>query len=157
MAQLRKYYEDNSTRFLTAPSRSFEQVYFSFVGNRTPTDPQAFIQQLKGSANTSELGEFSLLGNRLSRHSFQQTATTFGKPFAQAIFDMPLNHWRGPVESFRGIHYVRVIAEHEPELPPFEEIESYLRTDYIMQKSRESQTSKIDALRENYHVVLEAG
>ena len=68
---------------------------------------------------------------------------------------MPLNRWRGPLESFRGIHYVRVNTEHRPELPPFEQMESYLRTDYFMQKARQSQADKIDELRKKYDIVVE--
>jgi hypothetical protein len=71
------------------------------------------------------------------------------------VFDIPLNDWRGPIESFRGIHYVCVTAEHEPELPPFEQMESYLRTDYFMQKSGESQQRKINELRKHYQIAIE--
>ena len=63
--------------------------------------------------------------------------------------------WRGPVESFQGIHYVRVTAEHEPELPPFEQMEQYLRQDYILRKMRESQQRKIEELRKSYEVIVE--
>ena len=59
------------------------------------------------------------------------------------------------MESFKGLHYVRVAAEHEPELPPFEQMESFLRTDYMVQKSRDSQVAKIDELRKNYVVTVE--
>ena len=72
------------------------------------------------------LGDFSLTGNTLHKTTFQNTAITFGKPFAKIIFKMPLNQWQGPYESFRGIHYVRVNATHDPELPPFEQMESFL-------------------------------
>jgi hypothetical protein len=81
------------------------------------------------------------MGNIYTRASFQTIAGTFGKPFAQAVFDLPLNQWQGPVESFRGIHYVRVTGNHEPELPPFDQMESYLRTDYLLTKGRESRLS----------------
>jgi hypothetical protein len=154
-AQLRAYYEANRERYLTSPSRSFEQIYFSFSSNTLPADPQTFIEQLESTADTSKLGEFSLLGNPYTRSSFQATAAIFGKPFAQAVFDLPLNQWLGPVESFKGIHYVRVTAEHDPELPPFEQMESYLRTDYLFTKGRESQTNKIKELMKNYKIVVE--
>lgn len=38
------------------------------------------------------------------------------KPFAQVVFDLPLDQWHGHVESFKGIHYVRVTGNHDPEL-----------------------------------------
>ena len=155
MAQLKAYYDQNKERYLTSPSRSFEQVYFSFASAKPPSHPQQFIRQLNASTDFASLGEFSLSGNRFSKASFQTTAITFGKPFAQTVFELPLNQWRGPVESFRGIHYVRVTAAHEPELPPFEKMESYLRTEYFLEKSRESQQRKIDGLRRNYEIVVE--
>ena len=156
VAQLRAYYEENKDRFLTSPSRSFEQVYFSFASARQPENPDQFLDRLRNMSDITNVGDFSsTLGNRFTRSSFQSTAMTFGKPFAQIVFDMPLDQWSGPIESFRGIHYVRVTAEHPPDLPPFEQMESFLRTDYFMQKARQSQADKIDELRNNYDVVVE--
>ena len=155
VAQLRAYYQADKERYLTSPSRSFEQVYFSFASNDLPKDPQAYIRQLEKTDDISKLGEFSSLGNQFDKTPFERTAATFGKPFAKIVFTLPLNQWRGPVESFRGIHYVRVTGTHEPELPPFEEMESYLRTDYLMVKSRESQQRKIEELMKNYDVIIE--
>jgi len=155
VAQLKAYYEQNKQRYLTSPSRSFEQVYFSFASAKLPANPQQFMQQLKTASNPAGLGEFSLTGNRFTKASFQSTAIAFGKPFARTVFEMPLNQWRGPVESFRGFHYVRVTATHPPELPLFEKMESYLRTEYFLEKSRESQQQKTGELRKNYEIVVE--
>ena len=154
-AQLRAFYEENKERYLTSPSRSFEHVYFSFAGAKLPDKPELFIRQLQETDDITGLGEFSLSGNQFSKATFQTTAITFGKPFAQIVFEMPLNQWRGPIESFRGIHYVRVSDVHPPELPPFEKIESYLRTDYFLTKGRQTQTDKIAELRKNYDVIVE--
>jgi len=153
--QLRAFYEENKQQFLTAPSRSFEHVYFSFTSAKRPADPEQFIRQLRASADSAGLGEFALMGNTYRKASFRVTAGTFGKPFARSVFSLPLNAWRGPIESFRGIHYVRVTAEHEPELPPFEQMQSFLRTDYFLKKGRQSQIDKIDELRENYEIIVE--
>jgi hypothetical protein len=155
VAQLRAFYEANKERYLTSPSRSFQQVYFSFASSEIPTNPAAYIRKLEQTNDTTKMGEFALFGNLYTRSSFQNVAVTFGKPFAQSVFELPLNQWQGPVESFRGIHYVRVTAEHKPELPPFEQMESYLRTDFFLQKSREGQVAKIEELRKNYTIVVE--
>ena len=155
ISQLRAFYESNQDRYLTAPSRSFEQIFFSFTSTKLPDDPQVFIRQLEHATDISELGDFNLTGNRYTKAAFQTAASTFGKPFAEMVFNLPLDIWWGPVESFRGIHFVRVTGIHDPELPPFEQMESYLRTDYFLTKSRESQTSKIEALMNNYEIVVE--
>lgn len=155
VAQLRAFYEENKARYLTSPSRSFEHVYFSFTSTKLPKKLEQFIKQIHEASDISGFGEFSPIGNTFSKASFQSTAITFGKPFAQIVFELPLNQWRGPIESFRGIHYVRVTASHDPELPPFEQMESFLRTEYFMQKSRESQVRKINDLRKNYEIEVE--
>ena len=155
ISQLRAFYEANRERHLTSPSRSFEQVYFSFASKDLPEDPEAFTRQLEQSGDHSTFGEYTLMGNQFTRSSFQNVATNFGKPFAQAISELPIGQWHGPVESFKGIHYVRVTATHAPELPPFENMESYLRTDFLMIKGRESQTRKIEALMKNYEIAVE--
>lgn len=156
VSQLRAFYEDNKERYLISPSRSFEQVYFSFASAKQPEIPEHFLKKLKGVSDIAAMGDFSAaLGNRFNKASFQTIAVTFGKPFAQVVFYMPLNEWRGPIESFRGIHYVRVTAAHGPELPPFDQMESFLRVDYLLQKGRDSQVRKIEELRKNYDVVVE--
>jgi hypothetical protein len=154
-AQLRAYYETHKERFQTSPSRTFDFVYFSFTSGRLPPDPNAFTNKLQKATHFEGLGDFSLMGNSFPKSSFQSTALNFGKPFAQIVFDLPVNQWRGPIESFRGIHYVRVTAVHEPELPPFEKMASYLRTDYLLEKSRERQVAKIEEIRENYEIIVE--
>jgi hypothetical protein len=156
VAQLRAFYEENKKRYRTSPSLSFEHVYFSFASAKQPEDPERFLEKLKGLSDISGMGDFSAaVGNRYSKASFQTIAMNFGKPFAQILFELPLNQWRGPIESFRGVHYVRVTATHDPELPPFENMESYLRTDYLLQKSLKSQERKIDELRKNYEIIVE--
>lgn len=100
VAQLRAYYEASKERFLTSPSRSFEQIYFSFTSDALPSDTQEYIRQLEQTVDISKLGEYTPMGNRFSKTSFQRTAALFGKPFAQILFDLPLNQWQGPVEPF---------------------------------------------------------
>ena len=156
VAQLRKYYKENKQRFLSSPSRSFEQVYFSFASAKQPENPESFIETIKNTSDLSRLGDFSAaLGTRFNKASFQSIAATFGKPFAQTVFDLPTHQWKGPIESFHGNHYVRVTATHDAELPAFEQMESYLRTDYLLYQSRESQKAKVEQLRKNYLVIVE--
>lgn len=153
--QLRAFYDAQKDRYRAPPSRSFEQVYFSFTNKAMPADSSAFIAKLNNTQDVSTLGEFTTQGTRVLRSSFEQTARRFGKPFTERVFSLPLNTWHGPLESYQGIHYVRVFATHEAEVAPFEQLESYLRQDYLMTKMRESQQRKVDNLRENYDVIID--
>ena len=155
VAQLRAYYDANKERYKTSPSVSFDNIFFSFTSKKLPTEPQDFLIKINGTENPLEMGDFSLMGKSLKKNSFQMVASTYGKPFAETIFKLSIDTWSGPLESFRGIHYVRVTSHHDSELPPFEKLENYLRQDYLMQKMRDSQQKKIDKMREGYEVVVE--
>lgn len=155
VAQLRAFYDEHQGRYQISPSRSFEHVFFAFNSTEQPQDPAQFIQQLQEVSDFSSLGEYSPMDKTFSKTPFEFAAGMFGKPFAQTVFKLPLNTWRGPIESFRGIHYVRVTATHDPELPPFEQMESALRSEYFLQKNRERQQKKVDGLMKHYKIVVE--
>ena len=156
VAELRAFYEENKERYRTSPSLSFEHVDFSFASAEKTENPERFLEKLEGMSDISGMIKISTPSlKKFSKASFQAIAMSFGKPFAQILFELPMNQWSGPIESFRGIHYVRVTETHDPELPPFEDMESYLQTDYLMKRSRESQQRRIDELRKNYEIILE--
>jgi len=155
VAQLRTFYEENKERYQSSASLSFEHIYFSFVNAAQPEEQEEYIQQLNTSTDVSKFGEYFQMGNRFLKSSFSMVASRFGKPFAEYVFELPLNRWSGPVESTHGTHYVIVTENHEPKLSPFENIESFLRDDYFLQKSREVQQRKIDELRRNYEIIVE--
>ncbi len=155
VAQLRAFYQENRTRYQLPPSRSVEHVYFSFASTERPENPAQFIQQLQRSTDLSNIGELPMMGRNLRKSSFESTARSFGKPFTERVFELPTGEWTGPIESFQGFHYVRVNATHDPELPPFESMESYLREDYLLQKMRESQQRKIEDMGKNYKIIVD--
>jgi hypothetical protein len=154
-AQLRAYYDENIEKYQTSPSLSFKHIYFSFVNMAQPQEPEKYIQQLKVTPDVSKFGEYFPMGKVFVKSPFSMVASNFGKPFAEYLFKLPLNKWSGPAESIHGIHYVIVTEHHEAQTPPFENIESYLRDDYFLQKSREVQQRKIDELRKNYEIIVE--
>ncbi len=155
VAQLRAFYQENRARYQFPPSRSFEHVYISFASTEKPENPAQFIQRLQRTADLSNMGELPITGRNLRKSSFESTARIFGKPFTERVFELPTGEWTGPIESFQGFHYVRVIATHDPELPLFEPMESYLREDYLLQKMRESQQRKIDDMGKNYKIIVD--
>ena len=154
-AQLRAYYEENAETFATDESISLEQVYFSFDSQKLPQDPSAFIQSLEQTSDHSTRGDFSMTGGPMKEVSYQRLASVFGKAFTERVFYQPLNEWIGPIESINGIHYVKVVNRHEPLLPPFEPLESFVRSQYFLEKGRESQRRKIEEFSKRYQVVVE--
>ena len=153
--QLMQFYEANSDKYLSDTSISFWSVFYSFSSEEIPDDTVGFIMQLKNSKDPLSYGEYSTFGSKFTRYTFRQGAMLLGRPFMEKIFDAELNSWYGPVSSKQGIHYILPKEMHLPELPPFEQMEEYLRQDYLLQKMRESQQLKIDEMRKDYKIIIE--
>ena len=116
-----------------------------------------FLAALKESDDPVSLGESFFPSNVMKRASRVDLLGRFGPDFADGVRDLkPGSGWHGPIESTRGTHYVRILEAHEPELAPFEALESYLRQDWFMTRHRETQQKKIDAMRKQYRIEIES-
>ena len=153
--QLQAFYKENEDQYLSDTLWSFKQVFFNFNSEKLPVDTHTFLERLKNYENPDKLGDFSLSLGPKTKVSFNQIALSYGKPFAEKVIYAQLNQWIGPVESITGLHYLKVFEKHNPELPSFEHMESYLRQDYIYKKTRELQEEKINELSKQFDIVVE--
>lgn len=154
-SQMQAYYKENQEEYLSDTSWSFQQVFFNINSDRLPNDPEGFVTELGQLESTEGLGDFSTAGGPRKKISFNQLAGSYGKQFAEAVNNAPPGSWTGPIESMMGIHYVLVYEKHNPELPSFEQMESYLRQDYIFRKTRDLQKDKILELAKEFDIVVE--
>ena len=53
------------------------------------------------------------------------------------------------------LHFLKVLEVHEPAEVQFEDVESFVSMDYVLKKTRESQSKKVDVLRDKYRIVIE--
>ena len=67
---------------------------------------------------------------------------------------MPGGVWKGPFESPRGRYLLKVVERHPAEPARFEEIEPYLRQEWIMTRTRALQQERIDEIRGGYRIEL---
>ena len=156
--QLEAYYNEKRETYKTQPAVSFEHVYFSWDSKQLPEDPDSFRNLVAETEDPITLGESLFPSNRTRRASRIDLLGTFGPAFADAIKDLEAgDRWHGPIESNRGTHYVRILERHEPVQPSFDEMESYLRQDWLLNRNREDQQNKIDEMRKRYRIVISQG
>ena len=86
--------------------------------------------------------------------SFDDVAKTFGPPFARALFQVTPGAWAGPIESGYGWHLVWVDSTTPARVPPFEEVESDVKTGWIEDQRAAIRQRAYDAMRARYEVVL---
>jgi hypothetical protein len=152
--QLRAYLRANRQRFLTRPQVSFEQVFFARPAARALPDLAALRAELRRGADFTKLGDRATLGSTVSAINEEQLAAPFGAEFARQVFALRSGDWSGPLESKRGLHFVRVISRQAPTLPAFEELEPALKRQWAADQREGNLKRGIAGIRRHYIVRL---
>lgn len=151
-AELEAYFRENADQYAASEAVTFDQVFFSF-GNE-PADSDALLEQLKGDADFRKMGERSWAGYTMRRMTRQEMLPVFGGDFAAQVLELAPNEWAGPLESVRGVHFIRVTERHQLPAPKFDQMEDFLRQDWMSNRRRAVQTKKIEDMKKRYRVVL---
>jgi hypothetical protein len=79
---------------------------------------------------------------------------TFGSGFFEALGELPVGDWSGPVDSALGRHLVRVMERREARLPALAEIRDRVEMDWRAAFAETLRTERYEALRARHEVVL---
>jgi hypothetical protein len=150
-AELRAYLEANRERYRAPPTVTLDHVFYADPA-KVPGD---LMPRLANDADIDGLGDpLFMLGNRLPDYSLRDLIGLMGPEVARRVFELPDGAWHGPMQSGRGVHFVRVAARHPPSMPSFEELDSYLRQDWMLDQQRRAIADKLAELRQNYRIVV---
>lgn len=153
IAQLQAYYRENIDMYTRDRAVTFEQVAFPWGSEVGSEKLEAILSQLKAGATVDQFpGSPMTLGPRVREATRAYLVSSCGPEFADAIEGLPLDEWEGPVESILGIHLVRVMERHPSRVASFEDVEGYLRQDWLMTRTREAQQKRIDEIRDTYRI-----
>jgi peptidyl-prolyl cis-trans isomerase C len=150
-ADLQALYDADPGRYRTPRSTSFEHIFFT----RDKAAAEVLMARIRaGEEPADDAGNKFWLGRRMRQYTAGQLLTLLGYKFEQALRTLPVGEWRGPVQSGRGWHLVRVSARHEPEDLPEPERLRRLRADWDAQHRERSRERRMVELRSHYEVVL---
>jgi hypothetical protein len=157
VAQLQAHFRDNVERFTTSESATFQHVFFPWGGEAAGEEAGKVLEALRSGKDPDQFGVSSpLIPRRMKKATRGSLIRTYGlgSDFSDGVERLPAGQWHGPLESLRGVHLVRVEERHPPQTAAFEEIEDYLRQDWIFVRTREIQEERIAELREKYRVEM---
>lgn len=155
VAQLQAYFQENIDTYTTPESVTLEQVVFPWGEDVTETELAEALAKLRSGASPERLGRSLVaVGRRMPRQTRGDLVRALGPDFADRVKSLPAGEWQGPVESTRGVHLVRIVERHPPEVATFERVESYLRQEWLMNRTRELQQERIDEIRERYRIEI---
>ena len=80
----------------------------------------------------------------------------FGEGFGEAMADLEVGIWQGPLESGYGFHLLRIDEHLESALPAFEDVRELVRRDFDGDRRLQMNERFYQALRDRYDIEIES-
>jgi hypothetical protein len=155
---LQSYLEENGEYFWIDPELTFTHIYLN-PDRRKESIQQDSTRLLtlleKGSAQAANLGDPFPLRHDFEKASLTEVMKNFGADFADAMKDLPVGKWSGPVRSGYGFHLVLVRERVEGRIPVLDEVRDLVVREWTAARRREMNESFIRRLREQYTITLD--
>ncbi len=157
--ELKAWFARNAKGFEVAGRISFRHIYFSpdRRGQHAHDDALAALTKVTAQPGTSmavELGDRFMFQDYYSDRAAEQINKDFGATFAEALSQLKPGSWQGPIESGYGWHLVYVDAVTPGHLPPYEEVESDVRSAWLAEQKATAWNKAYAAMRARYAVTL---
>lgn len=154
MDSLRSFYEQNRQQYKRPGSYFFSHIYF-----RNPADSQRaekVLDQLKNKTNrfdsAGHFGDPFMLATNYKDASSSFIAREFGRNFARALPDVPVQEWQGPIRSGYGLHLVYISEKGDTEQLPFEEVRPKVKRDYRYKRMKRARAKRFQKLKKRYTI-----
>lgn len=132
---LREFYEVNRQQYIQPARFLIKQLYFR--------DMKSIPSHFNDDQN---------IPLRLSE---QELAITLGISAAKKIVSIQDNDWHGPIITTKGIFFIRILDRYPSHTPTFEDVENYVKIDWINTQKNRLISEKIKQLRKDYKVVFD--
>jgi hypothetical protein len=139
---LETWYRENPERYQDDPTISFSHIYFGDEkrGDTVVDDAKAVLEELRADpeppVTAPDRGDRFML-----RYDFQNLTTEdinrqFGAGFGEALTQLEVGTWQGPVESGFGMHLVRVHEQTPASIPEFALVRDIVEGDWLAEQNR---------------------
>lgn len=155
-AEIAAYYESHRDRYTTPSRVRYSQVYFSSErGAGAYSQAQAALAKLLAGDANVQVGGPSLVDSGATELSEEDLHREFGRAFCDAVKGLPLNQWRGPIESAYGWHLIRVAGRTEPAPLELGKARDLVRRDWREDRRRLANEQTFERVMAQYKVVIE--
>lgn len=137
--------DEHADRYRTPPRLAFEHRFF-----REAPAPQTVadaLGQLEADPGAM-LGAPFLDGLVQPAQDARRLDGRFGSGWFEALSELPVDTWHGPVRSRLGWHLVRVTSVEPPSVPPLETVRTRVTLDWLAARREAARTEALERLRE---------
>src|SRR5215471_8668213 len=159
-AELKAWFNKNTKKFALPSRYSFRHLYFSpdKRGKNAEDDAAKALAKIAGQVEDSKLaaalGDPFMFQDYYGDRTPEAIAKEFGPQFAVALEKLKPGSWQGPVESGYGWHLVFVDTVIPGRIPAFEEMESDVKTAWLVEQKRTAWQKAYAEMRAKYTVLL---
>jgi len=158
-ADLQALLEAEPDRYRRPARVDFDHVFLDRIRHAADHAERAaeIRAALEAGSDPAREGDPFLRGRTFRAQSRLEIASLFGREFADAVVDLPVGRWSGPIPSTYGWHVVRVTRSDPASLPAVDEIEAKLRLDWIERRRADVRREALAELRTRYELRIVPG
>jgi hypothetical protein len=151
-AQLRTWLGDHPERFAEPGTTSFEHLFFSRSkrGAKLVDDAQATAEVLQSDPEAQVSGDPFFRGAAFEAATDAEIRRAFGRELAEAMADVPMGLWAGPLSSAYGLHLVLVTDRTTPPPPTLEAIRARVEEDWLRAERARMNAEALERLKARY-------
>jgi peptidyl-prolyl cis-trans isomerase C len=159
-AELKAWFEKNSSKFALPGRYSFRHLYFSpdKRGRDARDNAAEVLTKIAGQPEDSKLAvslaDAFMFQDYYGDRTPEALAKEFGPQFAVALEKVKPGSWQGPIESGYGWHLVFVDTVIPGRIPVLEEIEPDAKTGWLAEQKATAWRKAYAEMRAKYAVVL---
>ncbi len=159
-AELAAYFEKHPDSFRQDQKLTFRQVYLNADkrGDKLEADAAQMLAELKAKgaqADTSELGDPSLLPPALVDEPQRGIESSFGIEFAAQLAKLPAGEWSGPIQSGLGRHLVFIEQRTEGRVPALADVREQVLREWENERRTETNHRFLGELLKQYEVTIQ--
>lgn len=156
-AELKRYLQSNAQRYALPAAVAFEQVLFDPAkrGAQLQADLAEGLKQLQAGVAPEQLGDRTQLPAQVELTPSDLLAREFGDNFAEALPQLPVGSWAGPVASGFGWHLVRLNSLTPARPASLDDVRKAVERDWENERRLQAKQAYFDQLAEKYEVVIE--
>lgn len=157
--ELDAWFAANAEAYRLDPRYSFEQIYFSPDRRDDPqNDATVVLDALTAGGSGTDIdaaGDSISLPRRMRDAPRREVAATFGGDFADALADLPVGRWSGPVPSGYGVHLIRVTENIASRIPERDAVLREVTNDFMNDRRASAVDALYTRLAEDYRITVE--
>lgn len=155
-ADLEAWFNDNVSDFISPERRSFKHIYLSpeSRGDDISLEAETLLAQAS-SQDWKTLGDPFMMPREYDGVERAAVERSFGKAFAESLFQAEGSEWQGPISSAYGLHIIRIDEATPKFTPVFEDVKPRVITAWTAQAQRAHNMERLEALIGKYKVEIE--